>query len=83
MKVALEYGENNLGPHLTINFLYSSVGKASACSMGDLGSVPGLTIPWRRKWQHTPVFLPGESLYPRRDEPGRLQFMGSQESDIT
>ena len=19
------------------------------------------TIPWRRKWQHTPVFLPGES----------------------
>ena len=19
-------------------------------------------IPWRRKWQHTPVFLPGESM---------------------
>ena len=49
MKVGLEYGENNLGPHLTINFLYSSVGKASTCSVGDLGSVPGLAIPWRRK----------------------------------
>ena len=32
-------------------------------------------IPWRRKWQPTPVFLPGES--PRTGEPGRLQFMGS------
>ena len=30
--------------------------KASACNAGDLGS-----IPWRRKWQPTPVFLPGES----------------------
>ena len=26
---------------------------------GDVGSVPGL-IPWRRAWQLTPVFLPGE-----------------------
>ena len=23
-------------------------------------------IPWRRKWQHTPVFLPGESIGQRR-----------------
>ena len=25
--------------------------------------VPSLVrkIPWRRKWQHTPIFLPGES----------------------
>ena len=36
--------------------------KASACSAGDLGSIPGLRrFPWRRKWQPTPVFLPGES----------------------
>ena len=37
--------------------------KASACNAGDLGSIPGLgrSIPWRRKWQPTPVFLPGES----------------------
>ena len=31
---------------------------------------------WRRKWQPTPVFLPGES--PWTEEPGRLQLMGSQ-----
>ena len=36
--------------------------KASACNAGDLGSIPGLgKFPWRRKWQPTPVFLPGES----------------------
>ena len=30
---------------------------------------------WRRKWQPTPVFLPGESQ--GREEPGRLPSMGS------
>ena len=29
------------------------------------------TIPWRRQWHPTPVFLPGES--PRKGEPGGLQ----------
>ena len=33
-------------------------------------------IPWRRMWQPTPVFLPGES--PWTEEPGGLQFIGSQ-----
>jgi len=33
-------------------------------------------IPWRRAWQPTPVFLPGESLW--TEEPGGLQSMGSQ-----
>ena len=33
-------------------------------------------IPWRRAWQPTPVFLPGES--PWTEEPGGLQAMGSQ-----
>ena len=29
---------------------------------GDTDSIPGLgKIPWRRKWQLTPVFLPGKS----------------------
>ena len=40
--------------------------KASACNVRDLISIPGLNplvgkIPWRRKWQLTPVFLPGKS----------------------
>ena len=30
----------------------------------------------RREWQHTPVFLPGES--PWTGEPGWLQSIGSQ-----
>ena len=33
-------------------------------------------IPWRRKWQPTPVFLSGKILWTL--EPGRLWFMGSQ-----
>ena len=45
-------------------------GKESACNAGDLGSVPGCSpwigkIPWRRKWQSTPAFLPRESQGPR------------------
>ena len=41
-------------------FSHGSDGKESACNAGDPGSIPGLGIPWRRKWQPTPVFLPGE-----------------------
>ena len=36
--------------------------KKSACQVGDKGSNPwSRKIPWRRKWQPTPVFLPGKS----------------------
>ena len=36
-----------------------SGGKASAYNVGDLGSHPWFgKIPWRRKWQPTPVLLP-------------------------
>ena len=36
--------------------------KEIACNTGDPGLIPGgVKIPWRRKWQATPVFLPGES----------------------
>ena len=41
-------------------------------------------IPWRREWQPTPVFLPGES--PWTEEPGRLQLYspwGHKELDTT
>ena len=51
--------------------------KESTCSVGDLGSIPGLgRSPWRRAWQPTPVFLPGES--PWTEEPRGLQSVGSQ-----
>ena len=46
-------------------------------AMGEPGFDPWVgKIPWRRKWQPTPVFLPGES--PWTEEPGRLQSMGWQ-----
>ena len=32
----------------------------SAGDVRDMSSIPG-KIPWRRAWQPTPVFLPGES----------------------
>ena len=39
-----------------------SEGKKSACHAGDPGLIPGSgRSPWRKKWQPTPVFLPGES----------------------
>ena len=35
---------------------------ANAGDIRDVGSVPGFRkIPWRRAWQPTPLFLPGES----------------------
>ena len=39
-------------------------GEESACiagDAGDVGSVLVRKIPWRRAWQPTPAFLPGES----------------------
>ena len=34
-------------------------GKESVVNAGDTGLIPG-KIPWHRKWQPTPVFLPGK-----------------------
>ena len=34
--------------------------KASACNVGDLGSIPGSGRSPGEGWQPTPVFLPGE-----------------------
>ena len=49
--------------------------KASACKVGDLGSIPGFGKS-PGGGQPTPVFLPGES--PWTEEPGGLESMGSQ-----
>ena len=53
---------NFISCSLSICFPGGSDVKVSACNAGDLGSIPGLgSFPWRRKWQTTPEFLPGES----------------------
>ena len=55
-------------------------GKESTCNVGDPGLIPGLgKIPWRRKGQPSPVFLPGKSHGQRSMvgySPWRLQRAG-------
>ena len=60
-------------------------GKESVCNAGsaeDTGSIPGSgRSPWRRAWQPTPVFLPGES-HGRGSLVG-YSPSGHKESDMT
>ena len=49
-------------------------GKESACNAGAAGSSWVENIPWRRAWQPTPIFLPGES--PQTEEFGWPQSLG-------
>ena len=49
-------------PAWNMGFPCGSNGKESACNVGELDSVPGSgRFLWRRAWQPTPIFLPGES----------------------
>ena len=46
---------------MMVGFPDGSGGKESACNAGDLRFDSWVRkIPWRREWQPTPVFLPGE-----------------------
>ena len=64
------------------SFPGGSDGKESACNAGDRGSIPGVRkFLWRRKWQSTPVFLPGKS-HGGRSLVGCSPW-GRQESDTT
>ena len=67
------------------HFPGGSVGKASACNAGDSGKRgfnPWVRkICWRRKWQPTQIFLPGESHGWRR-LVGYSPW-GHKESDMT
>ena len=71
---------------LCISFPGGSVIKESACNAGDPPECGRSDfdlwfgkIPWRRKWQTTPVFLPGK-CHGQRSLVG-LQSMRSQESN--
>ena len=44
-----------------MGFPSGSSGKESGCNAGDTGDAGSIPVPWRRKWQPTPVFLPGKS----------------------
>ena len=68
-----------------MGFPGSSVSKESTCSAGDTGrhgfNPQVRKIPWRRAWQPTPVFLPGES-HGQRNMVGYSPW-GRKESDTT
>ena len=58
-----------------------SVIKHLPANAEDMGSIPGLgRFSGEENGNPYPVFLPGKS---HRQEPGRLQSMGLQESDTT
>ena len=57
---------------------------------GDLREVGSRKIPWRREWQPTPVFLPGESRGQRslvgcgpwdHTEPGKTERLSTHTRD--
>ena len=61
-------------------FPVGSDGKEPNCNVGDLVNPWVGKIPWRRTWQHTPVFLPEES--PWTEEPRGLQSTGLQRDGL-
>ena len=59
-----------------------SVVKNPPAKAGNAGSIPRVgKIPWKRKWQHTPVFLPGKS-HGHRSLAGYSPWVTKQ-SDMT
>ena len=62
--------------HLTENLPGGSDGKASACNVGDLGSIPASgRSPGEGNGNHSSTLA---WKIPYMDEPGRLESMGSQ-----
>ena len=60
---------------------YSSVSKESACNAGDPSSIPGTgRSPGEEMSTHSSILAWRISW---TEEPGRLQSVGSQESDTT
>ena len=57
----MRWRRGRLSTPVFLGFPCGSTGKDSACNAGDLGSITGLKIPWRRERLPTSVFLPGES----------------------
>ena len=54
---------------------------ANAGDTRDMGLMLSQEVPWRRKWQHTPVFLPGK-FHGQKSVAG-YSPRGCKESDMT
>ena len=78
-------GNLQAGVHICIGFPGGATVKnppANLGEIGDIGSMPGLgRFPGRRKWQPTPVFLPGKP-HGQRSLAGSSSW-GRKESDTT
>ena len=73
----IPWRRDRLPTPVLLGFPGGSAGKESTCSVGDLGSIPGVgKIPWRRERLLTPVFWPGEFH-------GLYSPWGCKESDTT
>ena len=60
-------GWYNFGKYLSLSTKVALVVKNLPANAGDVGSIPRSgKVPWRRAWQPTWVFLPGESHGQRR-----------------
>ena len=67
-----------------LGFPGGTSGKEFACNAGDVTDVfdPWVgKVPWRRAWQPTPVFLPGESH--GQKSLASYSLWGHEESDMT
>ena len=70
LKLIIDVNDKIIG---RMGFPGGASGKESACQCRRLGFNPWFRkIPWRRAWQPTPVFLPGE--LPWAEKPGRLPY---------
>ena len=78
INILFDFHTLNMTEQLIImGFPGGSGGKKICLQCRRLGFDPWFgMIPWRRTWQPTPVFLPGES--PWTEEPGGRQSMRSQ-----
>ena len=74
---------NSISVSTSRGFPCSSVGKGSACNAGDPGedSIPGGEDPLEKEMATHSSILAWK--IPWTEEPGGLQFMGSQELDTT
>ena len=76
---------NRQAPFKIKRFPGDSVGKESACNAGDTGDMGLISgcgkISWRKTWQPTPVFLPGQ-FHVQRSLAG-YSPCGRKESDMT
>ena len=77
--------ESDMTEQLTHAVIHSGLpwwlsGKESICNAGDVGLISGPGDPRRKKWQPTPVFLPGKS-HGQRSMESYSPWL--QESDTT